>query len=79
MTLKITSPQGTRRATVRAGALGGFTIRFPGIDRCQPNVVTALAANGASARIPVVWFIRECIPPPPLEPGIPSPPGIAGG
>jgi len=62
-----------RRATVRAGARGGFTFLFRGVARCEARSVIARATNGAGARVPVPWFIRECPPPPPLQPGIPPP------
>ena len=62
-----------RRATVRAGVRGGFTFLFRGVDRCEARSVIARATNGAGARVPVPWFIRECPPPPPLQPGIPPP------
>ena len=79
VTLRVVSPAGTRTVTVRTGVRGGFTFRFPGVERCVPDLVTARAANGALAKIPIVWFLRECPPPPPLQPGTPpSQPDIAG-
>ena len=79
VTLRVVAPGGTRLATVRTGVRGGFTFRFPSVERCVPDVVTARASNGELARIPVVWFVRECPPPPPLQPGTPpSQPGVAG-
>ncbi len=80
VTLRVVSPGGTRKATVRTGVRGGFTFRFPGVERCVPDLVTARATNGALASIPIVWFVRECPPPPPpLQPGTPPyQPGVAG-
>jgi hypothetical protein len=70
VTLRVIAPGLDRRVTVRAGVRGGFTLRLPGLARCEPRSVTARAANGAGARIPVTWFVRECPPPPPLQPGL---------
>jgi hypothetical protein len=69
VTLHIVGAGVERRATVRAGARGGFVHRFPGLERCTPDLVIARTANGVSARVPIPWFIRECPPPPPLAPG----------
>ena len=59
-----------RTSVVRTGIRGGFTLRLPALERCEPTVVVARAANGATARVPVAWFARDCIPPPPMQPGI---------
>ncbi len=73
VTLRVVSPARTRRAVVRTGRAGGFTHRFPAIERCDPTSVIAVSANGATARVPVTWFTRSCISPPPIEPGVPPP------
>jgi len=78
VTLRIQSSEFTRRVTVRSSTRGSFVIRFPALERCAPRYVTARAANGVDARVPVVWFVRECPPPPPLQPSTPpSQSGIA--
>jgi hypothetical protein len=71
--IQLVGPGLERRATVHAGARGGFTFRFRGVERCQARSVIARATNGAGARVPVPWFIRECPPPPPLQPSVPPP------
>jgi hypothetical protein len=73
VTLRVVSTTLTRRVVVRTGSRGGFTYRFPSIDRCDPTSVVAEAANGLSARVPVTWFTRSCISPPPIQPGVPPP------
>ena len=70
VTLRVVAPDFSRRVVVRAGAKGGFTARFPGLDRCATNMMIARAANGTGARVPISWWIRECPPPPPLQPGV---------
>ena len=47
------------------GRAGRLTFRFPGVERCVPDLVTARATNGALASIRV--FVRECPPPPPRD------------
>lgn len=58
-----------RRASIRANLRGSFVTRFPGLDRCAVEQVTARTIGGALVRVPPPWFIRECPPPPPLAPG----------
>lgn len=70
VTLRVVAPGLERRVSVRTGARGGFTLRFPALDRCAPNLLVAHAANGTGARVSPVWFVRECPPPPPLAPGV---------
>lgn len=69
VTLQLGGTDFSRRVTVHTGARGGFTHRFPSIERCAPNFVIARAPNGVGARVPVRWFVTECPPPPPLQPG----------
>lgn len=71
--IQLVGPDLDRRALVRAGARGGFTLRFRGVQRCAPRSVTARAANGVGARVPLPWFVRECPPGPPLQPSVPPP------
>jgi hypothetical protein len=73
VTLRVVSPAITRRAVVRTGSGGGFTYRFPSIERCDPTSVIAVGANGVTARVPVTWFTRSCMAPPPIQPGVPPP------
>lgn len=73
VTLRVAAPVRLRVVRVRTGALGGFTLRFSGLDRCDPLSVTARTANGTTVRVPIVWFTRTCIASPPLEPGVPPP------
>jgi hypothetical protein len=68
--LRVTGPGVDRRVSVRAGAGGGFTTRFAGLEPCSVREAAASAANGARARVPTPWFVRECPPPPPLAPGV---------
>jgi len=70
VTLRVSGSEFTRRVTVRTGLKGGFTFRFAGLERCSPHVVLAQMANGVGARVPISWFVRECPPPPPLQPGV---------
>jgi len=70
VTLRVVGPEIARRVTLRTGLKGGFTYRFPTLERCSPNLVLAQAGNGVGARVPLSWFVRECPPPPPLQPGI---------
>jgi hypothetical protein len=67
--IQLVGPALDRRATVRTGPRGGFTLLFPGIARCAPSSVIARAANGVSVRVPPPFFLRDCPPPPPLPPG----------
>ena len=71
--IQLVGPDLDRRATVRAGARGGFTFRFRGVERCAARSVIARATNGAGARVPPPWFVRECPPPPPIQPSVPPP------
>ena len=71
--IQLIGPALDRRTSVRAGARGGFMLRFRGVERCAPRSVTARASNGAGARVPLPWFIRECPPGPPLQPSVPPP------
>ena len=71
--IQLVGPGLDRRATVRAGVRGGFAFRFHGVGRCAARSVIARATNGAAARVPPPWFVRECPPPPPLQPGVPPP------
>ena len=71
--IQLVGPGLDRRATVRAGARGGFTFRFHGVERCAARSVIARATNGAGARVPPPWFVRECPPPPPIQPSVPPP------
>jgi len=73
VTVRIAAPGLLRTAKTRTGSLGGFTLRFPLLERCAPVSVTARTANGIAARVPVAWFTRECVPPPPVQPGVPPP------
>jgi hypothetical protein len=66
--LHVTGKGIDRRAAVRAGARGGFLVRFAGVERCSPTAVAAVGADSRRARVPAAWFIRECPPPPPLQP-----------
>jgi hypothetical protein len=68
--LRVSGPGVDRRASVRVGDRGGFTTRFAGLDPCSVKEATASGANGARARVPTPWFVRECPPPPPLAPGV---------
>jgi len=61
-----------RMVTVRAGARGGFLVRFPSLETCSPTAITATGPGVRPARVPTAWFVRECPPPPPLAPA-PSP------
>jgi len=61
-----------RVVSVRAGARGGFLVRFPSLETCSPTAITAAGTLGRQARVPAAWFVRECPPPPPLAPA-PSP------
>jgi hypothetical protein len=70
VTLRVVGSGIDRKTTLRTGPRGGFTFRYPGLDRCEPHVVVA-TAGGVSVRIPTVWFTRSCIAPPPIEPGVP--------
>jgi hypothetical protein len=70
VTIRVVTPGADRTASVRTGIRGGFTIRLPALERCEPTVVVARAGNGATARVPVAWFARDCLPPPPMQPGI---------
>ena len=67
--LRITSTGHVLRvASVRTGARGGFLVRFPALEPCSPTLVVASGIDGRRARVPTVWFVRECPPPPPLDP-----------
>jgi hypothetical protein len=57
-----------RILSVRTGGRGGFHVRFPALEACSPTLITAAGAGGRLARVPAAWFVRECPPPPPLEP-----------
>ena len=67
----VTGPGIDRRVAVRAGVRGVFAVRFVGLARCAPREITAVTPSGARARVPAPWFVRECPPPPPLDPGTP--------
>ena len=67
----VTGPGVDRRVAVRAGARGVFAVRFVELARCAPREITAVTRSGARARVPAPWFVRECPPPPPLDPGTP--------
>lgn len=71
VTLRVVFPGVTRTAQVRTSRQGAFTFQFIGIERCAPDLVTARTATGSGARVSPVWFVRECPPPPPLQPGTP--------
>jgi hypothetical protein len=70
--LHLVGPGIDRRSTVRAGARGGFFVSFAGYGRCSVDAVTAIAPNGVRTRVPTPWFVRECPPPPPLQPAPPA-------
>ena len=70
VTVRIVTTGTERTSAVRTGIRGGFTLRLPALERCEPTVVVARAANGATARVPLAWFARDCMPPPPIQPGI---------
>ena len=58
------SGSGSTPCTVRAGARGGFTFRFPWRRALLTRrSVMARASNGAGARCRTPWFVRECPPP----------------
>ena len=62
-----------RVVLVRTGARGGFVVRLPAVETCTPTQITATWVRGRLARVPAPWFVRECPPPPPLDPA----PGVA--
>lgn len=57
-----------RAKTVRTSVRGRLTARFL-LGRCDASAVTAAIAGRVRARVPTSWFVRECPPPPPLQPG----------
>ena len=57
-----------RVVSVRAGARGGFLVRFPSLETCSPTAITATGPGVPQTRVPLAWFVRECPPPPPLAP-----------
>jgi hypothetical protein len=65
-----------RVVLVRAGTRGGFLVRFPALERCSPSLITATGTRERQARVPAAWFVRECPPPPPLDPATPPPPPL---
>ena len=64
----VAGPGVDRVKRVRADAGGRLTAPFL-LERCAVDEVTATAANGVRARVSPAWFVRECPPPPPLQPG----------
>jgi hypothetical protein len=68
VTVRVVAPDINRRMIVRAGPQGGFRVLLPGLDRCEATLVVARAANGATARVPVARIVRDCMPPPPIQP-----------
>jgi hypothetical protein len=71
--LRVTSTGAVvRTAVVRTGAKGGFVTRFPLLEMCSATRITAAGVRDRLARVPTAWFVRECPPPPPLDPA-PSP------
>jgi hypothetical protein len=68
VTVRVVAPDFTRRVVVRAGPRGVFRVTLPALDRCEPTLVVARAANGAVARVPVPRLVRDCMPPPPIQP-----------
>ena len=68
VTVRVVAPDFTRRLVVRAGPRGGFRVTLPALDRCDPTLVVARAANGATAAVPVARIVRDCMPPPPIQP-----------
>jgi len=57
-----------RVAVVRTGPRGGFVVRFSALESCSATSITATGARERQARVPTAWFVRECPPPPPLDP-----------
>jgi len=57
-----------RVVSVRTGSRGGFLVRFAALETCSPTAITATGPGVRQARVPLAWFVRECPPPPPLDP-----------
>ena len=67
--LRLKGPDVARLVRVRSGRNGGFLVRFA-IENCSLTAITAAGTQNRSARIPTPWFVRECPPPPPLDPSV---------
>lgn len=65
--LRLKGPDVARLVRVRSGRNGGFLVRFA-VANCALTSVTATGVRGRVARVPIAWFVRECPPPPPLDP-----------
>ena len=67
--VRLKGPDVARLVRVRSGRNGGFLVRFA-IENCSLTAITATGTRNRSARIPTPWFVRECPPPPPLDPAV---------